>query len=290
MVNITNDTLEGWLKEDVPYFDLTTYVLGIDSQDAEMQIFCREDAVICGTEELERLCTLKGVSVVEYIPSGEKVSKDQVVITMTGRAATLHMFWKTCQNILEYASAVATRTDKLLQKARKINEHIAIVSTRKVFPGTKELSIKAVLCGGGLPHRLGLSETILIFQQHRNFWGTQDEFIAQIKKIKSQISEKKIVAEIEQPEDALAFCKAGIGGLQFDKMNPDTLSVLVQEIKNSFPHVTTIATGGINEDNIEIFAATGVDAIVTTSMYFGKPVNIGVRIKPRKAVLLVNTF
>ncbi|NLC51767.1 MAG: ModD protein, partial [Firmicutes bacterium] len=189
MLNITNETLERWLKEDIPYLDLTTFVLGIGNQEGEMQIYSRENAVICGTEEVKRLCDLKGAEVIGYIPSGGKVSANEVIITIKGKASTLHMLWKTCQNILEYASAIATRTDKLVRKARKYNEQITIVSTRKVFPGTKELSIKAVLCGGGYPLRLGLSETVLIFQQHRNFLSSA-EYIKKLAELKSHVSEK----------------------------------------------------------------------------------------------------
>lgn len=282
MLNITNGMLERWIKEDVPYFDLTTYLLEIGSRDAEMQMFSREDAIICGTEEISRLCASRGAALVEDVASGEAVSINQAVITITGEATALHTLWRTCQNILEYASAIATRTRKLVQKAKKINNRITVVSTRKVFPGTKELSVKAVLCGGGFPHRLGLSETILIFQQHRNFFSSKDEFMNRLNKLTAQVSEKKIVVEIKSPEDAMLLCKAGVDGLQFDHMDPNTISVLAKKIKKDFPQVTTIATGGINEENIGTFAATGVDAIATSSMYFGKPVNIGVTIKTRK--------
>ncbi len=245
-------------------------------------MFSREDAIICGTEEISHLCASRGAALVEDVASGEAVSINQAVITITGKATALHTLWRTCQNILEYASAIATRTRKLVQKAKKINNRITVVSTRKVFPGTKELSVKAVLCGGGFPHRLGLSETILIFQQHRNFFSSKDEFMNRLNKLTAQVSEKKIVVEIKSPEDAMLLCKAGVDGLQFDHMDPNTISVLAKKIKKDFPQVTTIATGGINEENIETFAATGVDAIATSSMYFGKPVNIGVTIKTRK--------
>lgn len=279
MINITNETLERWLKEDIPYMDLTTFLLEIGSQDGEMHFFSRDEAVLCGTEEVARLTRLKGGEVLEYLPSGSKISPGGVFMKVTGKTEVLHLLWKTSQNILEYASAVASRTNRLVEKAKKVNKNVTILSTRKVFPGTKELSIKAVLSGGGVPHRLGLSETILVFKQHRVFVKSWDRLAEQIEKLKTKSCEKKIIVEIERPEEAIPLCEAGVDGLQFDKVPPEKLTELIREIKTDFSHILTIAAGGINENNVEEYAATGADAIVTTSMYFGRPVNIGVTMR-----------
>ena len=283
MVNITDEALERWLKEDIPYMDLTTYLLDIVEKDGEMHFFSRDEAVLCGTEEVARLTVLKGGEVLEYLPSGSKISPGEIFMKVAGKAGVLHLLWKTSQNILEYASGIASRTHRLVEKARKVNEKVSILSTRKVFPGTKELSIKAVLCGRGLPHRLGLSESILIFKQHRVFDSSWDKPAAIIEQLKVKSCEKKVVVEIEQPEEAIPLCKAGVDGLQFDKLPPEKLVDLVKVIKKDFPQILCIAAGGINEDNVEQYAATGVDAIVSTSMYFGRPVNIGVTMKDPKA-------
>lgn len=279
MVDITNETLERWLKEDIPYLDLTTYLLDIVEKDGEMLFFSRDEAVLCGTEEVARLTELKGGEVLEYLPSGSKIDPGEVFMKVTGKAGVLHLLWKTSQNILEYASGVASRTYRLVKKAREVNEKVSILSTRKVFPGTKELSIKAVLSGGGLPHRLGLSESILVFKQHRVFDSSWDKPAAIIEQLKTKSCEKKIVVEIEQPEDALHLCRAGVEGLQFDKLPPKKLADLMRVMKEDFPQILCIAAGGINEKNVDEYAATGVDAIVSTSMYFGRPVNIGVTMK-----------
>ena len=73
---------------------------------------------------------------------------------------------------------------KLVDKVSKINPNLHIITTRKVIPGTKELAIKAVVAGGGFPHRLGLSETVLIFRQHLNFLGGTDELIKILESVK----------------------------------------------------------------------------------------------------------
>ena len=62
----------------------------------------------------------------------------------------------------DIASGIATRTSQIVKKAKAVNPSVVVVTTRKAFPGTKKVAIKAIIAGGALPHRLGLSETILV--------------------------------------------------------------------------------------------------------------------------------
>jgi molybdenum transport protein len=149
-----------------------------------------------------------------------------------------------------------------------------------MFPGTRALSAKAVLTGGGFPHRLGLSETILVFRQHINFLGGVHELSQRIPQLRIHAREKKVLVEAETLDDALLLAAAGVDGLQFDKVQPGQLKNYVQKIRESHPNLLLLAAGGINESNVIEYADTGVDGIVTTSMYFGRPLDISVIMKP----------
>ena len=81
-------------------------------------------------------------------------------------------------------------------------------------------------------------------------------------------------------EDAILMAKSGVDVLQIDKLPVDYLTEIIAKVKNINPDMGLIATGGININNIEDYAATGVDAVVTTSLYFGKPSDISVKIEP----------
>lgn len=282
MTYIADETLEKILKEDVPYLDLTTHIMGIGEQRGRIRYFGREEMVLCGSEEAVRIAGKLQLDVIKMLPSGTKTAPDEVFFEAQGTADHLHMFWKAVMNIFEYCSGIATRTRKLVDRAAKGNPHISIVSTRKNFPGTKELSIKAVLCGGGLPHRLGLSETVLIFKQHRNFIGDEEQFLKLVPALKAKACEKKILAEAESVEEAIRFCKAGIDGVQFDKIAAVDLQRYVQTLRAINPKLVILAAGGIHENNIEEYAQTGIDAIVTTAVYFGKPADIGCRMEMDK--------
>ena len=275
---ISDELIDRFIKEDVPYLDLTTLVLGISSQKGTIQFFLREDAVLCGTEEVAKIFNKLNIQVTKTCPSGTLIKKNEIFLEGKGNAEDLHTAWKVSQNILDYSSGIATKTKNLVDKASKINPNLHVITTRKVIPGTKDLSIKAVIAGGGFPHRLGLSETILIFKQHLNFLGGTDELIKILESVKSKVCEKKIIAEVENIDEAIKLCKCGIDGLQFDKIPYDELKKYVDILKNINPSIVILAAGGINESNIEEYAKTGVNAIVTTSVYYAKAIDIGCNI------------
>lgn len=280
-VYITDETIERVIKEDVPYIDLTTLLLNIAGQPGRIEFMCREEAILCGTEEVARIFRKLDINPTYQLPSGTKINPGTIVAAGEGAAENLHMAWKAAQNILEYSSGIATRTARLLAQARSTNPQVELVTTRKVFPGTKELSVKAVIAGGGLPHRLGLSETILIFAQHLNFVGGMDVFTDRLASLKARCPEKKIIIEVTEVEEAIKACKAGVDGVQFDKMAWTQLAQAVELLRVIKPEITILAAGGINESNADKFAQTGVDAIVTSAVYFGKPIDIGTKIEQR---------
>lgn len=276
MFCIPDESIMQYIKEDVPYIDLTTLVLGIGGRKGRMSFFSREKAVLCGTEEVVKLCGRLGARVTECCPSGSPVSPGDTFLEVIGKAEELHVAWKVSLNILEYSSGIATRTRRMIDSARCVNPLISVVTTRKNFPGTKELAIKAVIAGGGFPHRLGLSETILIFKQHLNFLGGMAGLLKIMDEVRSSACEKKIIVEADSLEEAAVLCRAGVDGIQFDKVPPQELKTYVSRLREMAPKVVLLAAGGINSDNVAAYAETGVNAIVTTSVYFGKPVDMGV--------------
>lgn len=270
--------LEHLIKEDVPYLDLTTMVLGIGSKRGQITFKSREDTVLSGTEEIVRIFNKLGIKVQHYLPSGTRVEPKTLLISGEGTAAQLHMAWKLCLNIIEYCSGIATRTRRLVDVARMINPDISIVATRKSFPGTKEFSIKSILAGGAFPHRLGLSETVLIFKQHVNFVGGFEALPALLEQVRIETREKKIIVEVETEKEAIMIARAGFDGIQFDKWKPDDLARMIKNVREINSRITLVAAGGINEGNVAEYAGTGADAIATSWMYFGKPADIAVEI------------
>lgn len=271
--------IDRFMNEDVPYIDLTTEILGIGDRTGKITFATREDTVLSGVEEVLRIFKKLDIKCNKFLPTGTFLEKDKVFIEAEGMAKNLHMAWRMPLSILEYSSGIATRTKALVDKAKEKNPNINILTTRKIFPGTKKLSIKSIMAGGAWPHRLGLSETILIFKQHINFLGGHKKLAKLIPEIKTVAFEKKIIVEVDNIEDAVLMAESGADVLQLDKLPTDYLVEIVAKIRDIDPNIGLIATGGVNMNNIEAYAATGVDAVVTTSLYFGKPSDISVKIE-----------
>lgn len=284
MYSLTPDSeIERYIEEDVPFGDLTTTLLGIGDEPGEIAFTTRERTVVCCTEEAGRVLAKCGAEVIFALPSGTIAAPGTQILKASGPAAALHAAWKVAMNLLEYASGISTRTATIVERARAVNPDINVVTTRKSFPGTKKIAIKAIMAGGAFPHRLGLSESILVFSQHTAFLGGLDPFLERIAVLKKHAPEQKILVEADSADEALRIAAAGAHVVQVDKMPIDELTALVSEIRSRFPGVAVSAAGGINGENAASYAATGIDIIVLSSVYFGKPADISTSIIPLKS-------
>jgi len=134
------------------------------------------------------------------------------------------------------------------------------------------------MAGGALPHRLGLSESILVFKQHTAFTGGLASFLDMLPELRTAAPEQKIMVEADNSAEALLIARAGADVVQVDKMPADELRQLVENIRSLGVAVKVSAAGGINEANAAEYAATGVDILVLSSVYFGKPADIAATI------------
>jgi len=267
--------LEALLHEDSPCGDATTYALGIGRQPGRMIFRARTDMVLCGAEEALRLGQLRGLHATgPSRSSGERLTAGTAILSLEGEAAALHQVWKTAQTLMEYLSGIATSTADIVATARRAKPDIGIACTRKNFPGTKLAAIKAVLCGGASPHRLSLSETLLIFAEHRAFLGKESP-TATIQRLRRQWPERAIVVEVGDEDEARYWQQAGADILQLEKLSPEA----VDRIKRSMPAgspTRVAAAGGINSANAESYARAGADILVTSAPYFAPPRDVAV--------------
>ena len=281
MINCLPDSdIERFIDEDVPYGDLTTHLIGIGDRPGRINFTTREETTLCCTEEAARVLQKCGASLTACMPSGTRLSPGIGFLAADGPAQALHAGWKVALNLLEYASGIATRTQRIVTNAKAVNPALSVVTTRKSFPGTKKIAMKAITAGGALPHRLGLSETILVFKQHTAFLGGLEAFLGTVSELKMKARETKIIVEADTPEEAMLIARSGADIVQLDKITPAELADTVTTIRRANPNILISAAGGINESNAAEYAATGIDIIVLSSVYFGKPSDIGVSIRP----------
>jgi molybdenum transport protein len=281
MILLNDYELESLLAEDVPYGDLTCSALSINDQPARIVFETRDRPLVSAcTEEAVRLCGLYGLEIDGWVKSGTMVPPKSAFLEARGEAGNVHRIWKSVQNLLDYACGIATYTREAVTLARSVNPGIVVATTRKTAPFSKKIAIKSVEAGGGIAHRLGLSESILIFDHHRSFFGSGEAFAQAFAKAQKSNPEKKIVMEAADIAEALRFASLGADVLQLEKFPLTKLSDAVRILRADYPRLTLIATGGVNVRNIAEYAATGVDMIVTSSPYSAQPADIKVRIEP----------
>ena len=272
------------IQEDQPFLDLTTRMLGIGDKAAIMRFHCRQDITVAGTELAVKILDACGLTVTGSRPSSILATSGSTLLTAEGSASAAHSAWKVAQNVLEYACGIATYSTQLVQQAYQINPRISVVATRKNIPGIRRFAVMAALAGGVIPHRLGLSESVLVFDQHLAFLGGLSPFLQGLAQYRRQVPSSKIVVEVQKTDhtltDALALAQAGVAGIQFDKIAPGPLAEIAAKLRVVAPEVTLFAAGGITLANIQAYAATGMDTLVTSAVYHATPADIGVEIRP----------
>lgn len=267
MFDLDMEELREYVKGDVPYLDITTHLQNVDDKIARLSIFTREDIVLSCTEETRKIAQMHDCEVKKFVKSGRLIKAGEVFFVIKGDYNDIHKVWRLCQILLEYSCKIATYTHEMVSQTKEVNPNCQILGTRKTIPFAKRFSIKALLNGGGFPHRLGLSESILFFAQHRVVYKNDDEFFAQIPIYKQKAPEKKIVIETENFSDAKKCFESGADVLQLDKIPLEEVEKIVTFRNKNYPHVKILCAGGINVKNAKQYANLGIDSIVTSAMY-----------------------
>ncbi|MGG4604285.1 ModD protein [Paenalcaligenes sp. Me131] len=280
-VYFDNAMLEDWLQEDIGYLDLTSTLLQLGNKPARITWRTRGATVSACTEEVVRLLQSRQVTHIKHLPSGQHAADGDILVEAEGPAQALLDVWKVGQNLLEYACSVALRTHQLVEAVKQLNPHVGILTTRKHPPGLRRIAVKSTMAGGAWPHRLGLSETILVFPQHRallaeNGWTEVKE---RLRQNANGLAEKKVVIEAATLEETLLAVEAGADVIQFDKVAPAQLREWCAPLRERYPSLKLLAAGGINKTNAADYANCGVDGLVTSSLYYGPPADISVSIQ-----------
>ncbi|MDO8990674.1 MAG: ModD protein [Sideroxyarcus sp.] len=269
-LSLSDAELAQLLQDDVPCGDLTTESSGIGGQAARLEFRARQDMVVCAIEEAARLFALSGATVELHAHSGQSASKNELMLEARGDAQVLHRVWKTAQVLVEWASGISTATAAIVKAAAPI----AVACTRKNVPGTKAMSAKAVRSGGATMHRLGLSETLLLFAEHRLY--LDEAPAATVARFKHAEPEKKLVVEVANTEDAIIWAQAGADVLQLEKLSPEVLADCRIALGRAGLHAMLAAAGGVRADNASAYVSAGADLLVTSAPYTAPPKDVQV--------------
>lgn len=279
MIHFTNYELEQYISEDLPYLDLTTHLQKVHNKRASLEVFTRDDVVVSCMEEVCRIINLLGCEVEFFIPSKQKAFKGDILVTFSGDYNDVHKAWRSAQVVLEYSCKIATYTYNMKQEIEKVNQHCELLTTRKTFPFAKKFCIKAVLTGGGMPHRLNLAETIVFFPHHRVIYNSNQEFYKEINNFKKQVPEKKIVVESDNIEDAVLLMIHGADVLQMDKVSIEVLKKVIEYRDTNFSDTKILISGGVDLLNVKEYASLNIDGVVTSKPYTCGMANMGTKME-----------
>ena len=252
------DYLLRFIEEDAPYGDLTSAAI-IPDITCDAVIRAEQGGTIAGLEEAALLFSHYGVSVKQRMADGTTVRKNDMLLSLNGDAKKILLIERTALNIIGRMSGIATQTRKLSGIASSVNPRCRIAATRKTCPGFQVLDKKAVKIGGGDPHRMNLSDGILIKDNHLALVPL-DIAISAAKK--SSVY-KKIEVEAETAENALLAAKAGADIIMLDNMSPAQINrtIKVLEREGLRERVIIELSGGIDESSLARYAELDVDVI-----------------------------
>jgi molybdenum transport protein len=274
--------LEQLLADDVPYGDLTTDALGIGAAAGSMQFTARDTMVLALAEDAAAIIEFAGCRIEVFASSGTLLEPGSPILTAHGPASALLRSWKVAQTLIEIWSGVATDARAIVAAATAVAPKIAVACTRKNVPGTKRFAVAAVKAGGAVMHRLGLSETVLVFPEHRGF--LREVPLAElVEQLRRAAPEKRLVIEVTTFQEAVEAAVAGFDVIQAEKFAPAEIASLVARMKamaSVWNRPVVAAAGGIRAENVAAYAQAGADIVVTSSPYLARPRDVQVRIAP----------
>ncbi len=246
-----------FLQEDIGSGDVTSELVVPADVRARGRMTCKEDCVLAGLAEASDVFAELGAETVLMMRDGERVRKGEVVMEVTGTARQILAGERLALNLVMRMSGIATLTRELVDRCRKRNPAVRVAATRKTTPGFREFEKRAVLLGGGDPHRAGLYDAVLIKDNHVRIAGGVTEAL---KRARKDSFTKKVEIEAESREDALLALDNGADIILLDNFDPEELVELSKEMKRRRPDILIEASGGITPENADRYAA-GADIV-----------------------------
>jgi nicotinate-nucleotide pyrophosphorylase (carboxylating) len=267
--------LDPLLHSDAGRGDLTASALGLGEEQASGKLLAKEAGIIAGLEELEWMLSRAKLKVQLLKRDGAAIERGEVLAEITGRRGDLLVLERTGLNLLQRMSGIASMTRRLQEQMRRCNSRTALIATRKTPWGL--LDKRAVSLGGGGTHRLGLSDAILVKNNHLALLAPREEE-AVVTAVERAWASRQYAAfieiEVRSAESAVAAARAFRrvrGGdqaacpsaLLLDNMSPEqacgTLDVLKGEGLRD--EVVVEISGAINESSLDEYASCGADAL-----------------------------
>lgn len=246
--------------EDIGDGDHTTLCCIPDTAMGKSHLLIKEDGILAGVEVAKRVFARfdPTMQVEVLIGDGAHVKKGDIAMVVTGKVRSLLQTERLMLNIMQRMSGIATMTAKYVERLKGTKTHV--LDTRKTTPGMRMLEKQAVKIGGGMNHRIGLFDMILLKDNHVDFAGGIANAINRCHEyLKEKGLDLKIEIEVRNFDELKqAMDCGGINRIMLDNFSVENTKKAVEMVAGKYE---TESSGGITFDTIRDYAECGVDFI-----------------------------
>lgn len=241
--------------------DITTDAIDFGNARVALDLVARDSGIVAGLGFVAMACRLidPAITVSIQVPDGHAVQAGEVIATIRGPARGILTVERVVLNFLCHLSGIASATARLVQAVR--GTHAKIACTRKTLPGLRAAQKYAVRAGGGVNHRFGLADAVLIKDNHIALAGGLSRAVCQVRERAGHLV--KIEVEIDSLDQLDEALDANVDAILFDNMS---LSELREAVRRVNGRAITEASGGVSPATVTGIAETGVDLISTGSL------------------------
>ncbi|TCO18241.1 nicotinate-nucleotide pyrophosphorylase [carboxylating] [Pedobacter psychrotolerans] len=259
-IQLIHQFIKNALAEDVGDGDHTSLSTIPEGAQGKAKLIIKEDGILAGMEMAQEIFKIvdADLQVTTLLQDGAEVKVGDIGLTVAGSTHAILIAERLVLNCMQRMSGIATKTHRIVSLLK--DTKTKILDTRKTTPGLRYLEKWAVRIGGGVNHRIGLYDMILIKDNHVDYAGGISNAINSTKKYLADhhksLQIEIEVRNIEELSQVLAI--GGVDRIMLDNFSFENLKTAVALIDGRF---TTEASGGITEENVLEYAACGVDFI-----------------------------
>lgn len=248
--------------EDIGDGDATTLSTIPADAMGRQQLIIKEDGILAGVDIARRVFSRfdPSLKMTVYIKDGTPVRKGDIAFVVDGPVRSLLQTERTMLNIMQRMSGIATTTARYQKQLEGTGAKV--LDTRKTTPGMRMLEKMAVALGGGMNHRIGLFDMILIKDNHTDFAGGIPQAVAAARRYCAETGKNlKIEQEVRNTAEIDQALQAGVDRIMLDNFTPERTAEAVRHIRAVNPSVEIESSGGITFNTLRDYGKCGVDFI-----------------------------
>jgi nicotinate-nucleotide pyrophosphorylase (carboxylating) len=258
--DLLKNFVENALIEDIGDGDHSSLACIPETASGKVQLLVKEAGILAGVavgiailREVE-----PGIKIEQFLEDGAEIQPGEIVFTVEGKTRTLLKTERLVLNVMQRMSGIATRTREYADRIKGL--HTKILDTRKTTPGMRMLEKEAVRIGGGVNHRMGLYDMIMLKDNHIDFAGGIEKAIIAVQTYLKKIGKDlKIEVEVRSMDELREVMRVGgIHRIMLDNFTPNATREALKTIKGAYE---TESSGGITLETLRDYAETGVDYI-----------------------------